>query len=251
MNKKGQVTIFIIVGIVLLIAFSLIFFLKVKITSSVEDTFRTNTESIEYYIKNCIKISAEESIMYTASQGGYANTKEPLYNFYWREIPYYMYENENTMPSKQTIEEEISRYIDYRLPLCLSNLTNFEEQGYDIEIGEPESKTIIALNDVFTEVNYPIEIKKGDFIKRLGRFNTKIPVRLGKIYDVIYNLTEEQVADPNYICLSCMTEKCIENDFEIKTTVQERGTIVYILIDENSKINDLPYMIVYAYKYET
>ena len=251
MNKKGQITIFIIIGIVLLIAFGLIIFLKVKVTSSVENTFRTNTESIEYYIKNCIKISAEESIMYTASQGGYANTKEPLYNFYWREIPYYMYENENTMPTKQTIEEEISRYIDYRLPLCLSNLTNFEEQGYDIMIGEPESKTIISANDVFTEVNYPIEIKKENFIKKLDKFNTKTPVRLGEIYDVIYDLTEEQIADPDYICISCMTEKCIENEFKIETTVQESGTIVYLLIDESSRINDMPFIIIYAYKYRS
>jgi len=250
MNKKGQITIFIIVGIVLLIAFGLIFFLKGKVFKASEDIFDTKTESIETYVWGCVESVSENAVYYVGTQGGYANIPAPKMRFYWREIPYYMYENKNTMPTKETIEKEISKFIDYWLPVCLDNLSIFKEQGYDIEIGDISSKAYITLDEVFIDVDYPIEIKKEDYIKNLEKFNAQVPVRLNLIYDTIYNLTEEQLKDQQHICLSCFTQKNVDNDFYIETNIQQiENTIIFTLIDRKSVIYNQTYMFVYAYKY--
>ena len=77
-NKKSQVTLFIILGIVILSIFSLIFYLvnytsKEKFGEKSEEAGKTSAElkPIEEYIKSCLKETAEQGLLLLGKQGGY------------------------------------------------------------------------------------------------------------------------------------------------------------------------------------
>lgn len=69
-SKKGQITIFIILGIVLLAGASFMFYLNSKNAEKVEQKTSLNTDKIENYIKTCIDNSLKKNLLLIGDQGG-------------------------------------------------------------------------------------------------------------------------------------------------------------------------------------
>ncbi len=70
MSKKGQITIFIILGIVLLAGASFMFYLSSKKADKVEQKTSLNTDKIETYIQTCIDSALKKNMLLIADQGG-------------------------------------------------------------------------------------------------------------------------------------------------------------------------------------
>jgi hypothetical protein len=50
-------------------------------------------------------------------------------------------------------------------------------------------------------------------------------------------------------CMNCISNIITENDLYLDMTSQDNETIIFQIIDENSKINEVPYEFYFANKY--
>ena len=230
-NKKSQVTVFIIIGIVMLISTALFIYFKLSVKPAVQIIVPPELMPVQSYVESCIKGIAEDGITTLGINGGYitfpdeiesnprsylASPVEQLKN------PYWWYDGTSAMPTEDFIKAQISDYVSKELKNCLKNFTDFSND-FDIEpLGEIEAITELAKNDVVIEVKYPLRIKNklNSTISALEDFKAKIPVRLKAVYELARAIMEKENSES---FLEKKTIDLIVMDPAIPTTDVEIG----------------------------
>src|SRR3989339_171763 len=118
MKKRGQLTIFIIIGIVFLAIITLFFILNKDLIPLTNDA---DINNVFLFQENCMNQIDVQTIFKISMQGGYYDIPKQsiLYG-----IPYYAINGKNIMPTKEKIEEEISKAVNNQLVSCTNNLSN-------------------------------------------------------------------------------------------------------------------------------
>ena len=161
--KKGQVTIFVILGILILIILSLFLFS----TTFKQDSFNDldvdlkHTE-IQMFVSSCLEYSLNDAI----SQISDLNHNNPLFQ-------------------SNLIEQEIKRIILEDLPLCIDDFSSFEIYG--VEIRENPYTLSVSVGDTrtFANLNYPLNISKANQVVFLSDFTASVDFDYASIRDSI------------------------------------------------------------------
>ena len=134
--KKGQLTIFIVIAIVI-IGLVIGFFIISK-QQEKKGVFVPDVESVKQFVESCIEEAGNEIIYNVGQRGGYLFPPE----FSTASgIPYYYSNGKSYMPSKEQVEQEISTFVNLKVFFCTKNFINFPE--FEIEQGEPKTETKI------------------------------------------------------------------------------------------------------------
>ena len=224
-EKKAQLTIFIIISLALVIVISLVFFLNQN-----NKNYSEGIEPVFSFVQGCIDKTADDAVYNIGKTGGYNLTPNLSTN---SKIAYYFYNNRDYMPSKSTIEKELSNYFKDNLFLCINNFTDFTD--LDIEPGALSSLTEIRDKEVVFNIKYPLLVKKDNKNYILDNFESNIPIRLGIIYNVAQEMILEKKENKD-ICLSCLGEIADKNDIYIEI-MDYHGDTVFTLIDNQTQIN--------------
>ena len=205
---------------------------------------------IKNYVESCIGDIGKEAVSLIGPHGGYINLPKYLAKDYFAETAYYFYIDRNLMPPKKLIERELSEYINQELFFCIKNFAEFKDKGFEIEQGDINAITSINPDNVLFTVGFPLKIRKGIIETNLESFSKSISgVRLGIIYDMSKDITDEQMKDFSSICLSCLINWSIEKDLHLDLQRLDNSTILFTITDNNTKISGLPYKDIYANRY--
>tara|TARA_Y100000310_G_scaffold344163_1_gene455466 strand:+ start:1400 stop:2134 length:735 start_codon:yes stop_codon:yes gene_type:complete len=242
MKNRGQLTIFIIVGIVIIALVVLIFSLK---TGIIKQPLNPDTEKVYDFVQGCIEEEGIKTIYTIGQNGGYFSSPEFSTD---TGVPYYYSDGKNYMPSKEQVEKQIDLSIDEKLSLCIKDFVDFP----DLRITQREIKTqtTISENNIILNVNYPISIVKGESTSLIEDFETEIPVRVGIVYDSIEKIIQEQLTHDESICLSCLLNVSLENNLYVDMFEHDNETTIFTFRDETSKINDETFVWTFANKYK-
>jgi hypothetical protein len=230
--KRGQVTIFIILAVVIVLAIGIILFIQNRGADTGEELIAPEISHVHSFVENCIEDVGVESVFHIGRTGGYSQGAELAMED--TNVAYYLYERENKMPTKGRIEKEISRDVEALLYFCTKEFYDFHEE-FNISYASPTVNTKIEDNWVVLNVDYPVELTKERKTYYFREFkDIKIPVRLGVIYDKIADFMEEQVTHPESICLGCVYDLAEKNNLYVRTYDYDNGVILYIVEDEQS-----------------
>lgn len=239
MKKRGQVTIFIIIAIIVIGAIVTFFTFQDQIKS----LFTSQEDSIYLFVETCIKDVGQDAIYLTSQKGGYFISPELSTS---KGIAYYYINGENNLPSQKIIEEQISFYIKNMLSLCTQNFSDFPD--FEISQEQVDVETDIKNEEIMFDVKYPLTIKKEDSVTRIEDFeNIKIPIRLGIIYNTAKEIIQNQLTRDD-LCISCISNIALENDLKIDLTAEDED-LLFTITDENSLIKNVPLKFSFANKY--
>lgn len=204
MQKRGQATIFIIVGIVILITIILILFLRgsfIKEEISPEDArkiLNSQLNPIEEQIENCISSIAPEGVKILASQGG---TLTPLsYTLYnGTNVQYLCYKEPGITTciqkplTRSGVETQISDYVKNQIFTCL-DLSQFEkDKRFKLTTGKINVNTEINDNNVQINLNYPITLSRAGIKTTIEDFSSSLRMPLGKIIDLTSEIINSEI----------------------------------------------------------
>ncbi|MEM3374199.1 MAG: hypothetical protein QXE31_03170 [Candidatus Woesearchaeota archaeon] len=167
-NKKSQISIFIIIGLIILITTLLIINLtpkKIKITSSTKNnTIKQNLENPDYYyvkdrLEKCINNLSEEAILKISNQG-LLNPKEYI-SSNKIVIGYLYYDGKKNIQNEKELSNSIAEYIKRNIESCA-------KKEY-IEIDKDNINVIIVL--LKDEINI-----KAEFSEKINYKNKKIDI---------------------------------------------------------------------------
>ena len=236
MNKRGQITIFIIAALVIMLGASLLFYF-LAIPGQEQDTYEQAIDKsiVASAVDNCLKETGTEAIYLVSTRGG--AIYESGYMFYgnFQQITYSIYDNKSVAVSKSFIEDEISRYVEDTLDLCMNYFHDFKD--YDFEVDEPYADTRISDDYVRIELNYPIKMIDGERSTSINYFASTIPIRLGKTLNIrdqmIDHLMGTSSIDMGFFSLL---------ELPVVMVPYDGSTTVYAINDEQSDIRDTDYV---------
>ena len=205
--KKGQLTIFMLMGLVILIGALVFIYIEEDVTTKeIEQEVDPEVVPIQRWVTDCISQESEVAIRKIAQTGGYLTIPEEIRarpSSYLAldpnavaKIPLWEYRGENRIPPVEYLEVQIETHLLQTIPACVGNFENFAEL-YTIEAGEMEVDAIIADEEVTVSVTYPLEvfIKVGQKFTSLEKFGAKIDVGLGKAHALAIEIMEKESVD--------------------------------------------------------
>jgi len=182
-SKRSQVTIFIILALIIVVAIALIFvlFRKPTISLSPED-------NPQAYIEKCVKDAAEEALDILMPQGSYIEpTNYVLYennkigylcyntNFYQQCI------NQEPMLIKH-IEQEIIDYIEPKITGCFNSLRGeLREKDYEVTMKSMKINAELQPKKVIINIDRVFELVKNKETRSFTKFKTQV---LSPVYEL-------------------------------------------------------------------
>lgn len=200
MNKRAQLSLFLLLGIVIVVVVILILHLK-SLGPSPLPVHNLQTAPVKSYVQNCIELTSRRAIINLGIQGGFIGiptsaygykvqtlnipeTSEPIVYLYdWDD--YYNANRRSLFQSIPMWQDEIARYVNNNLGTCLNGFQPFIDEGYNVQVGKIQTKVIIRSNDVVVNVNYPITLMKKGVKVKLQSFQSIIGVPLMKVHEQV------------------------------------------------------------------
>lgn len=244
MDKRGQATLFIVLGMVIIAVFFFIYALEsglIKISAGgIAKTLGLidDKDVISDYIQDCVNSVGNDALVIVGLQGGYLIPKNYIEKNKIK-VAYGYYGGKNILIKNKGIEDEINNYYGYFLPKCVSDL-----KGYNIIRQNASAKTSILNNSVKVNIRYPIELLKGDTkIVIDENYKKEYKAKLGSMRDIADDIIKKTMKNESFIDIGYLLD--IGDEFYVRIVPYEDGRI-YMIIDENYAINDMNYTFMFA-----
>jgi len=248
---KGQITVFMLLGILILIAGVLWFIpresslqkTEVAITD-VEGT-RAAVQALAGQYEQCVKERAEELLVLFGLEGGdlsvvhYGSSEVelPVQNLYNK--------GRSMVPSIDKWEKTLSNALSEIAERCAGQLQL--PVGVSINKIGVNAAVHIAAEQVVLVVGSPGILVGENVQSALGSVTSSLPIRLGRMHTSVINVVNELIRDPNLIPYSLL----LDQGFTIDVVKREDYFFLYSLEDPLSLAQNQPYKFVWGALYGT
>ncbi len=255
MQKRGQVTIFLIVGILLVAAFAVFLYISSSIQTrelSGEDgelpLALQLREQVRSFVESCIEEVAEPGIYLLGIQGGVI-FPDDLTKLLITEnaIINYGYLNSADQLSLSGMEKQLDRYLEENIPSCLNSFVAFTDRGIRVtERGEANAKSIIRAEEILVRLAYKLDLVRDDDSLRVDSFSAVIPLPVGKVVDDARTLIENYHKNPPNNPAAFDLSSLLAADAFISAFPFDEATMVYSLSDKNPSSGMVPFTFMFA-----
>ena len=256
-SKKGQVTLFVILGLIILLAIILVVSFKSDTVEKIKSVqifkpslIEIEAENVKAEAEGCMTDVLEGGLFLIGLQGGYisvdgmeyTNITYELLLPYWPGMEgtvYSYYGNTNRIPSVQMAAEGLSSYLDEHVP----RLCKTEKEGVDY--GNFKSEVLITDVEVVVNADWDVTVRKENAEAKIEKMTIKVPVRLKVLLTLFRQMVDDQIeASKEKLCVSCWSRVASYNNLEIRTQELGKDTI-FLIFDSKSKIagGDYPFML--------
>jgi len=193
-KKRGQVTPFIIVAVVIVALAILFIIFKENIFTS---QIPANLEPVYKSFLQCLDDKTKIGIDVMESQAGYIELPQfesgSLYmpfssqlNFLGNDVPYWYYVSGNNIQKEQVptiteMQEQLSNFIDDKIRDC--SYETYYSQGFEIEQGIPKANVKIKSGEVQINLNMDLQIRKSSDYVSVKSHTILVNSKLGELYD--------------------------------------------------------------------
>ena len=209
MKKRAQVTIFIIIGLIILalIFFGVYFRKEIKETLMERAIFKSivveeNVREAVNYISNCINDVSDLAVTYVLAQGGWIKPRY-YFEYYPLLVGYWKYENKDTSPTLETIKKEMEDFVNFYVEECMADF--YREKLIIIRV-TPETKIEIKPNKIIFDVSYPAIILFNNVTYKVPDtpFHYEKDAELVGVYNAGNKIIDMELKNSNYVDLTYM-----------------------------------------------
>ncbi len=196
-KKSAQVTIFIIIGIILLLSTITVIYLVTKEKARpVEEAIIVpeDVKPIHEFITNCLYQTSKRGVALIGQQAGFVYVPAIIRNTYEASIPldskgafvipFWYFEGEDRTPTLTFMEKELQRYVYEHLNECLGDLESFKDQ-YEIEEKEDFLPSItITEEEVIAKMKWPLALTSLERTTHIEDYIARLDVKLKKAHEI-------------------------------------------------------------------
>jgi hypothetical protein len=224
-NKRGQITIFVILSLIIVSGIILFFLLRKPPNTTV------SSENPNLYIQNCVKGPLDKGIEIISKQGGDINPKGSImyggYNLtYLCYTSGYYKQCINQRPLLiEHIEEQLKDYITPQIKSCFDGLRIELEKKGEVELGtNMDFNVSLKPKQVIVNINRNLKITKGDSSQNFKEFNIKI---INPLYDLAEIATEISNQEARYCNFNLLGFMLIYPNYEITKNRDGNSNNIY------------------------
>lgn len=234
-NKGGQVTIFIIIGIIVVVSSILVY----TFYPDIQSNLGMGESTPQSYIQGCIEDDLREIVDIASNQGGSVNPVL-VQKYRGENIEYLCYVQEYYRPCVvqqpmliQHIEKEIRDNLHETVAGCFDSLEeSYAGKGYSVEIRTGNEATKLLPNRIVSTYNYTFDITKGEDVQNYNSFVVTVNNNLYELASIansiigmesVYGDTDPEIYMTYY------------PDFKVERILRDSGEKIYILTDRTTK----------------
>jgi len=201
MEKRGQVTLFIILAIAIIGAIA-----GYAVFKYYQEKIPTKFEPVGEYFLECAKLRLREGASILGQKGGYIDVPEfepgsleyPTSNhldFMGDSVPYWMYVSGNGIMKEQVptidgMEQQLSNYMKETLVLC--DFSEFYNRNYGINLSVNKISTRIQEGKIRADIDADLIVSFGNDTAKISSHQVEIDSKLKKFYDVALDVYEKE-----------------------------------------------------------
>jgi len=239
-DKKGQVSYFILVAIILVILiFTYLFMMGKGDGVSSNDDISFESAPVKALVQQCLEDVALPGVYLLASNGGYIYDYDNVLLTDKIQVAYHLDFDHDVGVDVEFMEAEIERFVVESMDVCLLDLNELED--FTLRFGEGEAEVDIEKEVVQIDLDYPVEMEMDGVVFKFSKFALDLQLRLGHLVDVkddiIRNFAGKEFIDLNFLAKS---------DAEVILMPFDKETMVYALYDNES--GESPFIFNFAVK---
>ncbi len=172
-QKRGQITAFIIIGLILVLSLSIYILINQKYNITPREI---NIENVRGKVELCLIQNTEKALVELGGKNGYVYDVD-----FAKSIS-----NKDYEINKDIIEEQIIMYLKDNLAECINNFEDIKKY-YDITYSEEfDPEVMYKEENIILKLNYPLIIRSSfnEKIRKTEDFEVMIPVRFKLILDI-------------------------------------------------------------------
>lgn len=252
-RKKGQITLFIIVGVIILLVVSISLMMRASVTkrdlsAEIErDVLPNDVVPIRNYMEFCLEKLLTPSIFLLGIQGGYLNPPDDALLTRSAVVAYGAIDGENMLPTHEQIQLELETYLEESIEVCSASLIVFENQGLKIERGDADATVSVTGDSVLALIEYPVTVTLLDSTYGINEFFVSVPIRLGYILDELDLIIATIVENPEFVDYEGLSQR----GGHVSIMPYNEETILYSFQDKESTIDEAPFTFMFAVKDST
>jgi len=232
LNKKAQVTIFVILALILVVGIILIFLLIRGPTANVIDE-----ENPQAFIDSCTRQAVEKAIETLSKQGGDINPKGSVM-YYGKNITYLCYTSNFyvscTTKRPMLIEHIEDEIIDYITPLinnCFQTLESSLENRYDIETEDMKLNVILYPKHLIIDIDKYFKMTRNDETREFSEFKINL---INPIYDLSQIAMEIANQESHYCNFNTVGFMMIYPEYDLDKFRTGDSDIIYTVKERSS-----------------
>jgi len=234
-DKKGQVTIFIIIAVVIVVLGILIYMFYPEIRAGLG----LEPKNPSAFIQSCIEDEIKENAEKLSLQGGsLAPEHYIIYNN--EKIEYLCYTTEYYKTCvvqqpmlKQHIESEIEEEIQEQTKVCFDSMEeSYKKKGYDVSLKKGDMFVELLPKRIATTFNYSLILTKGEDSEKYDSFRVVLNNNLYELISIANSILEWEVT---YGDAETTVYMDYYHDLKVEKKKQSDGTTIYILTDRNTE----------------
>ncbi len=204
-SRKGQITIFIILGIVILLLAVIIIFVKSEsVQFRPDEIVPTEKGKVETFITSCLKQAGDEALLRLGTQGGYIEVPQTISsdaNKHLRlspdlVVPFWAQGTTKEIPSLEQIAADIDGYIEEHVRSCLLQTQVFQESYVIAEKSPLTSTTKILDKNVVFNLHWDVELrtKDGEIVSNVVNHVAQSSVKLKRMHETAQKIIDAELS---------------------------------------------------------
>jgi len=204
-KRKGQLTVFIILGIILLLSIAtVIYFTQQRTTAPIERTITVpeEVEQVYDYVATCVEQIGKNGLITLGTQAGYISVPPVIANnpnahvnadpLGVRITPYWYYEGEDRTPTLENMQRDLALYVKNELPGCVGTFASFEDQFDITPMSDILPVVTFTEQEVIIEVSWRLDIATQDRVIQLTDFIYSTPLRIKQMHELARKTMETE-----------------------------------------------------------
>jgi hypothetical protein len=251
MQKRGQVTILIILAIVIILGIVLFVLLRNTSEDKGKEYFdqqglKPSVNNVQNFIKDCLEISSKDALIKIGIQGGYFNKPTRHFDMQWAFIPYYYDQGSFNQPTKTMIESELASYVDFNLEKCLAEI---EFQNLELKYEPSSTVARIGPTSLTFTTKLPVIIEhQGNTVNfNLKEHPVTLNSSLDEIIEVATFISDSHKENPDLICINCISELAKDRKLYVDFIAFEEDTTLIMILENRTM--DQPYVFEFLNRY--
>ena len=233
MNKRGQVTIFIIIAVIIVVLGILVFLFYPQIKTSLG----IESKNPSQFIQECMEDKVKETVKTLSLHGG---SIDPGHYILYdnTQIEYLCYTGEYYQTCimqqpmlKQHIEEEIKNEISNEANNCFDSLKkSYEKKAYNVNLKKNSMNVELLPKRIIVNFNNTLTLTK-DSTERFDKFNVILNNNLYELVTITNSILNWEARYGDSETTIYMN---YYHDLKVEKKKQSDGSTIYILTDRNT-----------------
>lgn len=231
-NKKGQVTLFIMLAIMIVAAIVL----AIYFMGGVDPESQTDLNP-KQFIQKCVRNAVEDSVELMLMNGGQRNPSQAI-TYLGEEWNYLCYQGDFYLPCynlhpmlENLIESEIEADIDRDIQECFDSMEeDFGDKGYDVSGGKTSYSVDLLPGKVAINLDKKIDLVRGESSQTFRNFDLSV---MSPIYELARIAREVVNSESQFCHFEYNGYMLLYPDYEIRR-VDYSDSKIYRLIDRTT-----------------